>query len=205
MRALTKLPPGQLTVLAAPDLHVYLNGSGSAAWQALARRHGDGSRCASTSPLLPAVIGSRSGRGERTGAQGQAPDGQRAARSAVGRACTNTGRSARRAAATSISGAGSARSTPCPRRSRATTSRRTKRTRPPAPAQSLPEMREQSDRVRRPVGERGRVAVGSDHRHRHARQRQHGTEDHSRLDRARSPAAPRRCRSSRSPAAGPPG
>ena len=41
MRALTKLPPGQLTVLAAPDLHVYLNGSGSAAWQALARRHGD--------------------------------------------------------------------------------------------------------------------------------------------------------------------
>jgi hypothetical protein len=40
MRALTKLPPGQLTVLAAPDLHAYLKGSGSAAWQALAPRHG---------------------------------------------------------------------------------------------------------------------------------------------------------------------
>jgi ribonuclease G len=42
MRALTNLPAGQLTVLAAPDLHHYLNGPGSAAWQAFARRYGDG-------------------------------------------------------------------------------------------------------------------------------------------------------------------
>jgi ribonuclease G len=39
MRALTELPPGRVTVLAAPDLHDYL--SGGAAWQAFAGRHGD--------------------------------------------------------------------------------------------------------------------------------------------------------------------
>jgi ribonuclease G len=37
---LTKLSPGRLTVLAAPDLHDYLCGTGRAAWEAFAARHG---------------------------------------------------------------------------------------------------------------------------------------------------------------------
>jgi ribonuclease G len=41
LRAMSGLPPGRLTVLAAPDLHDYLNGSGSGAWQAFLGRSGD--------------------------------------------------------------------------------------------------------------------------------------------------------------------
>ena len=41
MRAMGGLPPGRLTVLAAPDLHDYLSGAGRAAWQAFAGRYGD--------------------------------------------------------------------------------------------------------------------------------------------------------------------
>jgi ribonuclease G len=41
MRALANLLPGQTTVLAAPDLHDYLNGTGRAAWQTFLGRYGD--------------------------------------------------------------------------------------------------------------------------------------------------------------------
>ena len=40
MRELTELAPGPATVLAAPDLHHYLSGTGRAAWEAFAARHG---------------------------------------------------------------------------------------------------------------------------------------------------------------------
>jgi Rne/Rng family ribonuclease len=40
MRELTRLPPGRVAVLAAPDLHDYLNGPGRGAWQTCAGRHG---------------------------------------------------------------------------------------------------------------------------------------------------------------------
>jgi ribonuclease E len=40
MQKLAKLPPGRVTVLAAPDLHDYLSGTGRAAWQAFAGRYG---------------------------------------------------------------------------------------------------------------------------------------------------------------------
>ncbi len=41
MRASSRLPPGRVTVLAAPDLHDYLSAAGRAAWQAFAARSGD--------------------------------------------------------------------------------------------------------------------------------------------------------------------
>jgi Rne/Rng family ribonuclease len=41
IRALSGLPPGRVNVLAAPDLHDYLNGAGRAAWQAFVGRSGD--------------------------------------------------------------------------------------------------------------------------------------------------------------------
>jgi ribonuclease G len=40
MRALTKLPPGPATALAAPDLHDYLSGTGRAAWETFAAHSG---------------------------------------------------------------------------------------------------------------------------------------------------------------------
>ena len=40
LQELTKLPPGRVTVLAAPDLHDYLSGTGRAVWQSFAGRRG---------------------------------------------------------------------------------------------------------------------------------------------------------------------
>jgi Rne/Rng family ribonuclease len=40
LQELTRLPPGRLTVLAAPDLHDYLSGTGRAVWQGFAGRYG---------------------------------------------------------------------------------------------------------------------------------------------------------------------
>jgi Rne/Rng family ribonuclease len=40
LRELTKLPPGRVTVLAAPDLHDYLSGTGRVAWEAFVGRYG---------------------------------------------------------------------------------------------------------------------------------------------------------------------
>ena len=40
MQELTKLPPGRARVLAAPDLHDYLSGTGRAAWETFAGRYG---------------------------------------------------------------------------------------------------------------------------------------------------------------------
>ena len=37
---LTKRSPGSVTVLAAPDLHDYLSGTGKGAWEAVANRYG---------------------------------------------------------------------------------------------------------------------------------------------------------------------
>jgi Rne/Rng family ribonuclease len=41
IRAVSRLPPGRTKVLAAPDLHDYLNGAGRAAWLAFVGRSGD--------------------------------------------------------------------------------------------------------------------------------------------------------------------
>jgi ribonuclease G len=41
IRAVSTLPRGRVNVLAAPDLHDYLNGAGRAAWQAFLDRSGD--------------------------------------------------------------------------------------------------------------------------------------------------------------------
>ena len=38
MHRLAELPPGRVTVLAAPDLHDYLSGTGRGAWEAFANR-----------------------------------------------------------------------------------------------------------------------------------------------------------------------
>ena len=42
---LAELSPGRVTVLAAPDLHDYLNGTGKGAWEAVASRYGISLTC----------------------------------------------------------------------------------------------------------------------------------------------------------------
>jgi Ribonuclease G/E len=40
LHELAKLPPGRVSVLAAPDLHDYLSGTGRGVWEAVASRYG---------------------------------------------------------------------------------------------------------------------------------------------------------------------
>src|SRR5690606_821733 len=126
LRQLANLPPRGARVLVAPDLHDYLSGVGRAAWEAVAGRHGQGITLGRDQALPPGghCIEEVS---RATIIAAARRSGRRAVRSAASRARSATVRSVRRAAATSISDAGSARPTGCPRSSRATTRTRTAR------------------------------------------------------------------------------
>ena len=148
MRALSKLPRRRVAVLAAPDLHDYLNGAGRAAWQAFAARYGGRVALRIDQSLAPGShrIEEQPPRSEDGGPEQRGPDGPRAARSAAGPRVHEYRPFCSARCRDVDLGRWFGEVYTVPARSRATTSRRTKR-----PAASPPEARAAAP----PAGPRG--------------------------------------------------